>query len=148
MFSRQGPDAEGRSRFRANATVTLWSVAGIAMGAAFVGPISSAWAAAPANDGIVPTANDLGVRCTAGQASNEICQTDNSAVTYYMDAAGEYELEEADREVVRNAMARWRDGTVLTVAYDSSPTFSGTGETDIIFQEGDFGLPDNVSGLT
>jgi len=123
-------------------------VALVAVAATAAGPIATAWAAAPANDAIVPTANDLGTRCSAGIAADEICQTDNSAVSYYMDSSGEFELEEPDRDVVRAAVARYHNQTVLTVAYDSSPTFSGGGETDVIYQEGAFGFPDNVSGVT
>ena len=126
----------------------LWTAAVLALGMTLVGPIASAWAAAPANDGIVPTPNDLGDHCAAGLASNEICQTDNSTVTYYMDSNGEYELEAEDREFVVDAMARYRNNTVLTISYDSTPTFSGSAETDVIYQEGAFGMPDHVSGVT
>lgn len=65
-----------------------------------------------------------------------------------MDSNGEFELEEVDRDVVRAAVARYHNNTVMSVSYDSNPTFSGAGETDIIYQEGAFGQPDNVSGIT
>ena len=133
---------------RVRGILVLWAAALVAVGVAIVGPITSAWAAAPANDGIVPTPNDLGDHCAAGLASDEICQTDNSTVTYYMDSIDEFELESEDRTVVVNAVDRYRDNTVLTISYDSSPTFSGVGETDVIYQEGDFGFPDSVSGVT
>ena len=45
-------------------------------------------------------------------------------------------------------MARYRNNTVLTISYDSTPTFSGSAETDVIYQEGAFGMPDHVSGVT
>ncbi len=130
------------------ATMAVWAAALGVTTAALAGPVSSAWAAAPANDGIIPTANDLGVRCSAGLASNEVCLTDNSSVTYYMDSNGEFALEAADRADVQNAAAKWRDNTDLSVTYDSSPTFSGGGETDIVIQEGSFGAPAKVLGVT
>jgi len=103
-----------------------------------------------ANDGIIPTANDLSPnnQCVAGLSSNEVCQTDNASVTYYMDSSGEFELETPDPSVVIAAIDNYRDDTDLTVTYDSSPTFSGAGETDIVYQEGDAGFPDSVHGVT
>lgn len=128
--------------------LALWASAAVCTGAALWGPISAAHAAAPANDAIIPTANDLGTSCVAGINANEICQTDNATVSYYMDSGGEFELEQADRNVVAAAMERWNDATDMSISYDSSPVFSGTAETDIIWQEGDFGKPENVSAMT
>jgi hypothetical protein len=110
--------------------------------------LGSAWAAEPDNDGITPTAN-YQEHCAAGLASDTVCQTDNRNVSYYMDANGEFELEHEDRVVVHNVMDRYRDNTVLSISYDISPDFGpGPAETDVIYQEGDFGFPDAVIGVT
>lgn len=45
-------------------------------------------------------------------------------------------------------MRRYRRNTQLRIGYDRSPRFSGKGETDVIWQEGAFGLPDSVRGIT
>ena len=119
------------------------------MGAVTLGPISAAWAAAPSNDALVPTPNDTISSCAQGYAARgtTVCQTDNSTVTYYMDSNGEFELEQVDRDIVVSAMAKYRNNTVLSISYDSTPTFSGSGETDVIYQEGDFGFPDDYIGI-
>ncbi|WP_335991229.1 hypothetical protein [Glycomyces sp. MUSA5-2] len=64
------------------------------------------------------------------------CRTDNSSLSYYMVSSGEYELEQVDRNVVTDVMVNDFAPTDLTVSYDSSPSFSGSAETDIIYQEG------------
>ncbi|WP_328707994.1 zinc metalloprotease [Streptomyces mesophilus] len=64
------------------------------------------------------------------------CWTDNTTMTYYMDSGGDYELESEDRHAVDYSMANDFRTTDLVVTYDSNPTFSGSGETDIIYQEG------------
>lgn len=56
----------------------LWVAAVATLGASAIGLASSAWADPPANDGLIPTSNDLGVECAAGIYANEVCQTDNS----------------------------------------------------------------------
>lgn len=143
-FGRLGQRSGGKG------VLVLWAAALATAGSVFVGLNgSAAWGAAPSNDGIIPTANDLGTSCQAGLAADEICQTDNSTVTYYMDSNGEFELETVDRQFVIDAMARYRDDTTaLTITYDSSPSFEGAGETDVVYQEGDFGFPESYSGVT
>jgi len=141
--------AEGPSGSHRRVLLVLWVAAMAAVGVATLGLASPAWANEPANDGIVPTSRYTGGQCAAGLASNTVCQTDNSAVYYYMDSNGEFELEAEDRTVVINAMDRYRDNTILQIYYDSSPDFGpGPGETDVIYQEGYFGFPDYVVGAT
>lgn len=132
---------------RSRKLAATWLAALGAVAASTFSLMSSAWAAAPDNDGITPTTN-YQEHCAAGLASDTVCQTDNSSVYYYMDSNGEYELEEEDRAIVRDAVARFRNNTILTITYDSDPDFSGAGETDVIYQEGAFGLPDAVLGVT
>lgn len=76
-----------------------------------------------------------------------VCQTDNASLNYYMDSNGQYELEAGDRAAVQTALINQYAPTDLSVGYDSSPTFSGAGETDIVFQEGD-DVPQGYAGIT
>ncbi len=78
-----------------------------------------------------------------------VCRTDNSSWTYYMDSSGEFELEAPDRTATNNGMTEWDARTDITVGYDTSPTFTGNAETDVVYQEGQVpGLPDNFDGAT
>ncbi|PJJ56222.1 hypothetical protein CLV56_0426 [Mumia flava] len=65
-----------------------------------------------------------------------------------MDSSGEFELETPDRDAVKSALSRYRTNTDLSITYDATPVFSGGGETDTIWQEGAFGMPDYFRGLT
>lgn len=107
--------------------------------------VGVAWAAA--TDNMFPTGATIGY-CVTGMNRGSPCQTDNAAVYYYMDSGGEYELESADRADVQNALSGEYSPTQLSIHYDSSPVFSGSGETDIIFQEGSTGLSDSAAGTT
>lgn len=100
-------------------------------------------------DNIVPNPT-YHVQCTQGNGTptGTLCLTDNSDVYYYMDSSGEYELETTDREEVRGVYSRDFSPTHLVIHYDSSPVFSGGGETDTVFQEGSAGMPANVIGMT
>lgn len=103
--------------------------------------------AAGAVDNIVPTGT-WNPTCQSGMTAYVVCQTDNAGVYYYMDSQGEYELETPDRQAVEAALNEEYAPTDLTITYDSTPVFSGSGETDIIYQEGAFGMPDYVLGIT
>lgn len=109
--------------------------------------------ATPDTDSLLPTAT-FGSQCEAaadpdsGYIYSGACRTDNASVTYYMDSSGTYELEAPDRSIVQQVMANQVTPTDLSVSYDSSPTFSGSGETDIIYQEGSTGMPADVLGMT
>lgn len=77
--------------------------------------------------------------CIAGSdggGGGRVCRTDNATLTYYMDSSGTYELEQVDRDKVTWVMTYQYDPTDLNVSYDRSPTFSGSAETDVIWQEG------------
>jgi hypothetical protein len=76
------------------------------------------------------------------------CQTDNAALTYYMDSSGTNELEGVDRTAVINVMNNIYAPTDFTVTLDTSPTFAGSAETDIVYEESGIGVPDTASGAT
>ncbi|MGH3384357.1 MAG: hypothetical protein ACRDO1_07255 [Nocardioidaceae bacterium] len=97
-------------------------------------------------DNIVPTAT-YNHACDEGSVDGggTLCRTDNGAVYYYMDSNGDFELEAGDRSVVRNMLSAQYSPTDLAIHYDSTPVFSGSGETDIIYQEG--AVPGSADGI-
>jgi hypothetical protein len=102
-----------------------------------------------ATDNLVPTGTYSPICLgSGGTIGDMVCQTDNSEVYYYMDSSGEYELEQGDRDNVAAVLSAQYSPTHLAIHYDSSPVFSGEGETDIVYQEGSTGLPDGVVGAT
>lgn len=108
--------------------------------------------AAPVTDNLVPIFSGPGSKhCDndpEGGDGKVTCKTDNATVTWYMDSGGTYELEEPDRVAVRAAMNNEFEPTHLDTVYDTTPTFSGTAETDIVYQEGSDKLDDAVDGVT
>ncbi|MBF8188532.1 hypothetical protein ITP53_22955 [Nonomuraea sp. K274] len=103
-----------------------------------------AWA--EVTDNMFPTLHTSSF-CVKGMHSTP-CQTDNRDVSYYMDSSGEFMLETPDRTDVQNVMAGEYAPTDLVIAYDSTPTFSGGAETDIVYQEGSAGISDSADGMT
>lgn len=106
-----------------------------------------AWAAY--TDNMYPTQNQLSsCRSESGPDGDVTCQTDNSALNYYMDGSGTNMLETVDRNVVTNVLANIYGPTDLTVTYDTTPAFSGSAETDIVFEESAVGLSSSAAGTT
>lgn len=106
------------------------------VGAAAIALVAPCAVAAAGTDNIVPTGNYL-KECKNGRyLSAVVCQTDNRNVTYYMDSHGDFKLESEDRAVVRRVLKTQYSPTDLAVSYDSTPKFTGPGETDIVYQEG------------
>jgi len=106
-----------------------------------------AWAAY--TDNMYPT-QYLTVGCfsVSGPSQTGFCRTDNSALTYYMDSSGSNALEAADRAVVNDVMSHQYNPTDLSVTYDSTPVFSGSAETDVVYEESGVGLPASLDGYT
>lgn len=108
-------------------------------------PSSSAGTDAAAIDNIVPTSNYY-VGCLRGEANGTVCQTDNATLTYYMDSGGTDQLEAEDKNIVRAMLASEYSPTDLAVSYDSTPSWSGSAETDIYYSEG--AVPGSDEGIT
>lgn len=106
-----------------------------------------AWAAY--TDNMYPT-QYLTVGCFSVSGPNQtgFCRTDNSALTYYMDSSGSNALEAADRLVVFDVMAQEYNPTDLNTTYDSTPSFSGSAETDIVYEESGVGMSASADGTT
>lgn len=106
-----------------------------------------AWAAYC--DNLYPTGNTQGgCHNESGPNGSVTCRTDNGDVYFYMDSHDTFKLETVDRNKVFETWSKDYRPTVLTGTYDSTPTFSGGGETDIIYQEGSSGVPDSADGVT
>ncbi len=127
--------------FRRTMAAGLLALASVVFGAA----------AAVAIDFIVPTGY---ISCAQYPASGPdtynigICRTDNRNWTYYMDSAGEFELESEDKQAAILGMASWESVTVMNPNLDETPVFSGPGETDVVFQEGVVPGFESFGGLT
>jgi hypothetical protein len=120
------------SRFSAFARIrTLLSVLVVAA-VAMTGGI----ALAAVTDNLTPTGN-YPWHCTTGTADNpgRVCQTDNVNVYYYFDCCGTNALEAEDRDVINDMLYHEYKPTDLAFGYDSTPAFSGTGQTDIVYEE-------------
>lgn len=86
-------------------------------------------------DNLVPTGNGA-ITCPQGYPPpHGTCRTDNAKVYWHM-ASGTQALEPADRTALTNMLTAQFGPTDLTLVYDSTPVFSGSGETDWIYQEG------------
>lgn len=109
-----------------------------------------AWAA-PVTDNIVPIGGFGAPFCMndpdGGDGSVD-CLTDNADVYFYMDSSGEFELEARDKNIVNSALRSEYGPTDLAITYDYSPVFSGSAETDIIYQEGSKNIDSDAIGVS
>lgn len=143
--------------YRLSRTLLRWLAAGLAA----VVVLSFSGGASTASHtyvGIVPTdtynsyptlhlcANASGPTDPAGV----VCQSDNSSWYWYADSADPGELEADDKASVQNVLSSQYSPTDISVHYESSPVFSGSGETDLILEEADAGkpLPNGYYGIT
>jgi hypothetical protein len=101
-------------------------------------------------DGMVPTQNYNLVCYGTTLNDARVCQTDNANLYWYADSADPGELEADDKDALRTMLANQYVPTDLAVNYDSSPVFSGSGETDLIYQEAESALPlpSGILGVT
>lgn len=125
-------DSSKRGTARRGWTAVAGAVAIVIASAATV------WAA----DNLVPT-QTYNPNCSAGgENSAVLCKTDSSYWSYYPQSS----LEGADRERVASVLADEYAPTDLGVAYDATPTYSGTDETDLILSES--AVPGGNEGIT
>lgn len=86
-------------------------------------------------DNMVPTAN-LTIACfneTLNDLAGGLCQTDNAAVTVYMQSSVSTNMRSRIRDALDNSFGAT---AALSVSYPSTPVYTGSGETDIIYQQG------------
>ncbi len=106
---------------------SIWVTATVA-GLFMVGPAVAF--AVSSTDNLVPTAN-YDHYCS----SDVVCKTDNASVYFYFDSGGTNALESDDKSKANYVIDNDYRPTDLSFHYDSTPTFSGSGETDWYVQE-------------
>lgn len=82
-------------------------------------------------DNMVPTRNYIG-SCGTGSPSSGFCQTDNATLTVYRESS----LSSTGRTNIAAALNDEYAPTDLSVSFVSTPSYSGSAETDIIYQQG------------
>ena len=103
----------------------------------FIAALTLALVATGCFDSMYPTSN-ASWNCRDGDLNNGdpgvFCWTDNRGLTYYMQGT----LESGDKTNIRNAMGDSYSPTVLNPDEHNSSevSYSGSAETDIIYQEG------------
>jgi hypothetical protein len=126
---------------RKNALATL-AITAILLGAG----AGAAWAYG--FDNMIPNQTD-NAYCHQGTGPNTgtVCQTDNGAVSvWFQSTISQYS---GDVAAVKTSLNDSYDPTAaLSVSYPSSPVYSGSGETDIIYQEGSMPSGSNIVGST
>lgn len=80
--------------------------------------------------------------CSDGNIGNYFCQTDNSALRWYRQSSISGSVHSRFIDVLEGPF----EATDLNVAWQSPPSYSGSAETDIIYQAGS--LPSNTLGIT
>lgn len=94
-------------------------------------------------DSIYPTLNTPWL-CTGSSTpgGSYYCQTDNSTLTFGMESS----FSSSQKTVIRYMVSSQYEPTDLTTTEHTSIAYTGSSETDIVYQVGDPGLPYN--GIT
>jgi hypothetical protein len=83
--------------------------------------------------------------CWDGTMSNGLfCQTDNATLTTYMQSS----VSDARKTTIKNMLAAQYNTTDLNVSYPASPSYTGSAETDIIYQVSTSGFSGTTIGQT
>lgn len=110
------------------------------------GLAAAAGASAATIDNLVPN-NRYAPACLSSTAGDgHPCQTDNSNLTYFADVTDGGALNSSDLGEVRDALGDYQR-TDLTITHDSTPTYSGSAETDVIFQKSSTGISSTADGI-
>ncbi len=111
----------------------------VALAVAFV--LTSGWPASAhhsLHDNMYKTAT-YGPNCSTGT----FCQTDNSDLSIYSESS----VGAAQKTTINNMLAAQFAPTDLVVSYPTTPVYTGSYETDIIFQVGT-SVPSGSDGIT
>lgn len=129
--------------YRWSRSLTVLAVGLLTWSAAFVTGAGSA--SALSYDNMFPTGNTHW-NCTDGSPSVVIdfCQTDNSAMTVYMQAS----VNSNTKGIVRDALTSQFNPTDLNVSVQSSGVYTGGSETDVVYQRSTSGLSGTNIGMT
>lgn len=105
-------------------------------GALALGPTASAHHV----DSMRPTAN----YAAACARITTFCQTDNATLTYFSEGS----LSPASKGTITSVLSNQFDPTDLDVRWEAPPSYSGSAETDVIYQVNPSQLPLGVSAWT
>jgi hypothetical protein len=103
-----------------------------------------AGATAIAADNMYKTANANWDCWDGTMADGLFCQTDNATLTVFMQSS----VSAARKTTVRNMLGNQYNPTDLNVSYPASPSYSGSAETDIIYQVSTSGFSGSTIGQT
>ena len=97
-----------------------------------LGTATAAWA--DDVDNLVPTVN-YGPTCynQTISSSHVVCQTDNAAITVYMEASVSANMRSRVRDALDNS---YNPINSISITYASSEVTEGSAETDIVYQQG------------
>lgn len=130
-----------------------WSVRASASIFLAIALVTSGSVSAWAIDNIVPTTN-YNYSCQNATQANpkNVCRTDNASTGWWMEGNIDFTTSANDTAAetsINLTMNNSYDGTDLNTFYDSTPVFSGAGETDVIYRSkaSDFGST-NYIGYT
>jgi len=95
-------------------------------------------------DSLIPTGgyNNPCANTTSTSTNQQPCQTDNGGISVYMQASVTTHMEGRIRDSLDN---NYDPIAELSIAYVSTPAYSGSAETDIIYQQA--ALPGSFIGL-
>jgi hypothetical protein len=102
-------------------------------------------APAPAThyDNMFPTGNTSFSTCADSSPGGPFCQTDNATLTVHRQSS----LSAASKDNIAWTLNNSWDTTDLNVSYDSTPAYSGTAETDIVYQRNDAAVEAGKDGI-
>jgi len=102
-------------------------------------------AQAAVTDNLVPTANYIR-QCVDDTATGDgaLCQTDNRDLWVWFQSS----VNDRVRTTVHSSLDGSYDGTDLVIHYEDDPVYSGSGETDVIYQVSTSGFSGSTIGLT
>jgi hypothetical protein len=132
-------------------TITVLLISAVAFGAP--APANAQFQPQTHIDSLYPTAN-TNWSCVNGNSGGEppgpnlFCRTDNADTSYYTDSEdGTHSGDIRNRLSFEVLLEREYDGkTALSMRFQPDPKFTGSGETDIIFQQGP--MQSGVLGIT
>lgn len=125
-------------RRRRGSGLLLSALLAIGASVAFAG--SASGAVIPGVDSMYPTWN-YNPTCVDGSLGSTYCQTDNAAVSFGLET-----MTAAQKTVFRNVMSSQFNPTDLSTVENTTIIYTGSAETDIVYQVGNPGS--GLNGIT
>lgn len=140
-MSRANPRKSEKARHPRRRFLSLTIVAIVAVLGTTVGAAAAVFNFVP-NNNYAPTCFSTNI------GSGVPCQTDNTALSYYMKKPGEsYAVSQLGQDRVNKVMREEYNPTDLNATYDSTPVYTGGSETDIVIGSSTEGIPSSADGV-